>query len=189
MDSQKIIQELLKELQANGVRWLNDKDLGSTSKGSNHACMFVDFSETRLEIINKEGYFEMIFGREKSTLNRLMKNPILAPFIGVKDSIYICFSLTHKKVGQFGHSQIGKNQKSFFNEITNYTFEEGNSAYYSSSKNGDCGGVQSDKPENVKLIKDILSYMNIQFKDNDFYKDWEYSKDKVAISLNKIKNI
>lgn len=189
MTTEKIIEALLNELKTYGVRWLNGKDLGSTSRGSNHANMAVDFSETRLEVVSKEGDFDIIFGNRKSDYNRLMANPILKPFVYVNDGIRIGFAVRYKEAGKFGSYAIGKDKRNGFGQVTNYTIEQANQCTTSSSINGDCGWKSSEDKTIVERNKIIITFFLNQFKENDFYKDWECTPEKIREGLSKINSI
>lgn len=185
----EIIKELCNELKKHGVRWLNGKDLGGTHKGSNHANMAVDFSETRLQVVSKKGNFTIIFGNSMAKYNELMRNPILNPFVYVNDGIRISFNVYHVKDNSFGLYTIGKNVRNCFGEVTNYTINNANHAITSSSINGDCGYKESKDNSIVKRNKEITTYFFNEFKKNDFYKEWEFDENRVRQALSKIKSI
>ena len=183
--SKEIIKEILKQLNNFGVRYLNGDDLTAVN-GVVHANMAIDLTESRLEVVVDEGSFTLIFGNSKAVYNNLMNNPILKPFIIVNESIKLTFYV-RKKAG-FGSYQIGKNKRSF-KKITNFTLQDANLYGNTSSKNGDCEWKTGDEIELVERNKEIVNYFYNEFKERTFYKEWEYSEEKIRQGLNLIKNI
>lgn len=183
--TEKIINSILRELKTYGVRWLNGDDLTAVN-GVIHANMAVDLTESRLEVVCKEDYLSIHFGTDRSMYDRLMRNEILRPFVLVDDTIRISFCLHHKE----GHSyrSIGKNRK-YLREVTNYTLDDVNAVRVSSSKNGDCGWKSIEEIELVNQYKDIVSFFYKEFENNNFYKEWEYSEEKIRRGLRMLKSL
>ena len=181
--TEKIINSILRELKTYGVRWLNGDDLTAVN-GVVHLNMAIDFTESRLEVVCKEDYLSIHFGTDRSMYDRLMRNEILRPFVMVDDTIRISFSLHHKK--GYSYYSIGKNQKRL-SEVPNYTLDDVNAVRVSSSRNGDCGWKSIEELELVNQYKDIVSFFNKEFENNNFYKEWEYSEEKIRKGLSMLK--
>jgi|TARA_Y100000389_G_scaffold186968_1_gene207907 hypothetical protein len=183
--TEKIINSILSELKTYGVRWLNGDDLTAVN-GVVHANMAIDLTESRLEVVCREDYLSIHFGTDRNVYDKLMRNKVLKPFINVNDTINISFSLYHKK-GKSYYS-IGKNKKRF-SEVTNYTIHDVNVAGVTSSKNGDCGWKSIEEIELVNQYKDIVSFFYKEFENNNFYKEWEYSEEKIRRGLRMLKSL
>lgn len=181
--TEKIIKSILSELKTYGVRWLNGNDLTAVN-GVIHANMAVDLTESRLEVVCREDYLSIHFGTYRNVYDRLMRNEVLRPFVMVDDTIRISFSLHHKK--GYSYYSIGKNQKRL-SEVTNYTLDDVNAVRVSSSRNGDCGWKSIEEIELVNQYKDIVSFFNKEFENNNFYKEWEYSEEKIRKGLSMLK--
>lgn len=187
MMSKEIIKVILSELNRSGVRWLNGEDLTAVN-GVTNTNMAIDLSEDRLEVVAHEGYFTLKFGNSQKTLDRLMQNDVLKPFIIVNEGIRLTFCV-RKKSGNLGSTEIGKNIRTFFEGITNYTINDADCHVTSSSHNGDCDWRNGDETKIVERNKEIINFFYNEFKEKTFYKEWEYSKEKVRTGLNKLKSL
>jgi hypothetical protein len=183
--TEKIINSILSELKTYGVRWLNGDDLTAVN-GVIHSNMAIDLTESRLEVICKEDYLSIHFGTDRSMYDRLMRNEVLKPFVLVDETIRISFCLHHKE--GYSYRCIGKNQK-YLREVTNYTLDDVNAVRVSSSRNGDCGWKSIEKTELVNQYKDIVAFFYKEFENNNFYKEWEYSEEKVRKGLSMLKSL
>jgi hypothetical protein len=184
--SQEIIKAILKELNTYGVRYLNGNDL-TAKNGIVYSNMAVDLTEDRLQVNIDEGSFTLIFGDDMRTYKRLMNNSILKPFIIFNEVVKLTFCV-RKKSGM-GSLEIGKNKKTFFNGVTNYTFDDADYSLTSSSVNGHCEWFSSDDMEIVQRNKDIILFLSNEFKDKTYYKEWEYTDEKIRRGLSMLKNL